>query len=113
MVVDLLNKTRGLPEYQSLYQGLPTSGKTGTLKKRFKEGAPDAVGLVRAKTGWVNGSVSLAGLITSGDKEYTFAVIADRIPRYYSATERARVAIDRMIGSLAKPANTEILEASG
>lgn len=113
MVVDILNKTRGLPEYQSLYQGLPTSGKTGTLKKRFKESAPDAVGLVRAKTGWVNGSVSLAGLITSGDKEYTFAVIADRIPRYYSATERARAAIDRMIGSLAKPADTEILEASG
>lgn len=113
MVVDLLTKIRAIPEYQSLYQGLPTSGKTGTLKKRFKESAPDAVGLVKAKTGWVNGSVSLAGFITSGDKEYAFAVLADRIPRYYSATERARVAIDRMIGSLAKPANTEVLEAIG
>lgn len=113
MVVDLLTKIRGLPEYQSLYEGLPTSGKTGTLKKRFKESAPDAVGLVRAKTGWVNGSVSLAGFVTSGDKEYAFAVLADRIPRYYSATERARASIDRMIGSLAKPAKLEILEASG
>jgi D-alanyl-D-alanine carboxypeptidase/D-alanyl-D-alanine-endopeptidase (penicillin-binding protein 4) len=113
MVVDLLTKIRGLPEYQSLYQGLPTSGKTGTLKKRFKESAPDAVGLVKAKTGWVNGSVSLAGFITSGEKEYAFAVLADRIPRYYSATERARAAIDRMIGSLAKPATTQILEAIG
>jgi len=113
MVVDLLTKIRGIPEFQSLYQGLPTSGKTGTLKKRFKESAPDAVGLVKAKTGWVNGSVSLAGFITSGDREYAFAVLADRIPRYYSATERARVVIDRMIGSLAKPANTEVLEAIG
>lgn len=113
MVVDLLTKIRGLPEYQSLYEGLPTSGKTGTLKKRFKVSAPDAVGLVRAKTGWVNGSVSLAGFITSGDKEYAFAVLADRIPRYYSATERARAAIDRMIGSLAKPATIDVVGAGG
>jgi D-alanyl-D-alanine carboxypeptidase/D-alanyl-D-alanine-endopeptidase (penicillin-binding protein 4) len=113
MVVDLLTKIRTLAEYQSLYKGLPTSGKTGTLKKRFNESAPDAVGLVKAKTGWVNGSVTLAGFITSGEKEYAFAVLADRIPRYYSATERAREAIDRMIGSLAKPAMTESLETSG
>jgi D-alanyl-D-alanine carboxypeptidase len=66
------------------------------------------VGLIKAKTGWVNGTVSLAGYITQGEKELVFAVLADRIPRYYSATERARAAIDRMIGSLASPRPIEI-----
>lgn len=102
-VVDLLRTIRDLPEYQAIYRGLPKSGKSGTLKTRYKKTSPDAVGLIKAKTGWVNGTVSLAGYITQGDKELVFAVLADRIPRYYSATERARAAIDRMVGSLAQP----------
>lgn len=102
-VVDLLRAIRSLPEYQAIYQGLPKSGKSGTLKTRYKKTAPDAVGLIKAKTGWVNGTVSLAGYITSGEKELVFAVLADRIPPYYSATERARAAMDRMVGSLALP----------
>jgi D-alanyl-D-alanine carboxypeptidase len=108
-VVDLLRTIRDVPEYGSIYTGLPKSGKTGTLKTRFKETSPDAVGLVKAKTGWVNGTVSLAGYITAGEKELVFAVLADRIPKYYSATLRARASIDRMIGSLAKP-KPEIVE---
>ena len=102
-VVDLLRAIRFLPEYQAIYQGLPKSGKSGTLKTRYKKTAPDAVGLIKAKTGWVNGTVSLAGYITVGEKELVFAVLADRIPPYYSATERARAAMDRMVGSLALP----------
>ena len=103
IVVDLLRTIRDLPEYGAIYRGLPKSGKSGTLKTRYKQTAPDAVGLIKAKTGWVNGTVSLAGYITVGEKELVFAVLADRIPRYYSATERARAAIDRMVGSLAAP----------
>ena len=102
-VVDLLRAIRFLPEYQAIYQGLPKSGKSGTLKTRYKKTAPDAVGLIKAKTGWVNGTVSLAGYITAGEKELVFAVLADRSPPYYSATERARAAMDRMVGSLALP----------
>jgi D-alanyl-D-alanine carboxypeptidase/D-alanyl-D-alanine-endopeptidase (penicillin-binding protein 4) len=102
-VVSLLTAIRNLPEYAAIYEGLPKSGKTGTLKTRYKKTAPEAVGLIRAKTGWVNGTVSLAGYITAGEKELVFAVLADRIPRYYSATERARASIDRMVASLAAP----------
>jgi D-alanyl-D-alanine carboxypeptidase len=102
LIVDLLTKIRAVPEFEAIYQGLPKSGKSGTLKTRFKKTAPDAVGLIKAKTGWVNGTVSLAGYITAGEREYAFAVLADRIPRYYSATERARASIDRMVGSLAQ-----------
>lgn len=102
-VVSLLTAIRDLPEYAAIYEGLPKSGKTGTLKTRYKKTAPNAVGLIRAKTGWVNGTVSLAGYITAGEKELVFAVLADRIPKYYSATERARASIDRMVASLAAP----------
>ena len=110
-VVEVLRIIRDIPEYQSIYRGLPKSGKTGTLKNRYKTTAPDAVGLVKAKTGWVNGTVSLAGYITAGEKELVFAVLADRIPKYYSATERARASIDRMIGSLAAPRPEVIAQA--
>jgi D-alanyl-D-alanine carboxypeptidase/D-alanyl-D-alanine-endopeptidase (penicillin-binding protein 4) len=102
-VVSLLAAIRNLPEYAAIYEGLPKSGKTGTLKTRYKKTAPEAVGLIRAKTGWVNGTVSLAGFITAGEKELIFAVLADRIPKYYSATERARASIDRMVATLAAP----------
>ena len=102
-VVSLLAAIRNLPEYAVIYEGLPKSGKTGTLKTRYKKTAPEAVGLIRAKTGWVNGTVSLAGFITAGEKELIFAVLADRIPKYYSATERARASIDRMVATLAAP----------
>jgi D-alanyl-D-alanine carboxypeptidase len=109
-VVSLLAVIRNAPEYASIYKGLPKSGKTGTLKTRYKKTAPDAVGLIRAKTGWVNGTVSLAGYITAGDKELIFAVLADRIPKYYSATERARASIDRMVASLASPKVAPVTE---
>jgi len=102
-VVSLLTAIRDLPEFAAIYEGLPKSGKTGTLKTRYKKTAPNAVGLIKAKTGWVNGTVSLAGYITAGEKELVFAVLADRIPKYYSATERARASIDRMVASLAAP----------
>jgi D-alanyl-D-alanine carboxypeptidase/D-alanyl-D-alanine-endopeptidase (penicillin-binding protein 4) len=109
-VVEVLAKTRGQAQFKSLYQGMPTSGKTGTLKPRFKKTAPKAVGLVRAKTGWVNGTVSLAGYVTSGEKELVFAVLADRIPWTYSGRERARAAIDRLVGSLAAPKRQALVE---
>ena len=109
-VVEVLAKTRNQFQFKSLYKGMPTSGKTGTLKPRFKKTAPEAVGLVRAKTGWVNGTVTLAGYVTSGEKEYVFAVLADRIPWTYSGRERARAAIDRMIGSIAAPKIKSLVE---
>ena len=109
-VVSLLATIRNAPEYAAIYKGLPKSGKTGTLKTRYKKTAPNAVGLIRAKTGWVNGTVSLAGYITAGEKELIFAVLADRIPKYYSATERARASIDRMVASLASPKVAPVTE---
>jgi hypothetical protein len=48
-VVSLLTAIRNSPEYAAIYEGLPKSGKTGTLKTRYKKTAPEAVGLIRRR----------------------------------------------------------------
>ena len=117
LMAQLLLKIHNDPTYAQLIAGLPVSGVSGTLSKRYIESAPDAVGLVKAKTGTLNGTVSLAGYIESGDREYIFVVIADRIARGYSASERARKTLDVYLGKIATPlvvqANTNPVITSG
>lgn len=99
----LLFKIHSDPSFATLIAGLPVSGKTGTLQSRYLETAPDAVGLVKAKTGTLSGTVSLAGYVESGDREYIFVVIADKIARGTRASHRARVTLDSLLGSIAAP----------
>lgn len=101
-VVDLLIKIRNNPAFAAIYEGLPIGGETGTLQKRFLETAPQAVGVVRAKTGWVNNSVTLAGYVEEGDKEYAFAILADGITPTFTARNKARAAMDRLLGAIVK-----------
>ena len=61
------------------------------------------MGLVRAKTGTLNGTVTLAGYVESTDREYIFVALADDIPRGNSASDNARNAIDRLLGRIAAP----------
>ena len=102
-VADLLLAIKGNPKFKVILDGLPTAGKTGTLKNRFINDAPNAVGLVRAKTGWINTTVSLAGFVSVGANEYIFAIVANHIHNQESARQAARVTIDQMLGSIAKP----------
>ena len=111
-IVTLLVDIKKDPELKVIYDGLPTAGETGTLKTRFVKDAPSAVGLVRAKTGWIDTTVSLAGYVTSGDKQYCFAVIADRITNRESARGAARVTIDKMLSTIAHPAPADSPSAS-
>ena len=101
-IVDLLIKIRNNPVFASVYEGLPIAGETGTLQKRFLETAPQAVGMVRAKTGWVNNSVTLAGYVREGEKEYAFAILADGITPTFTARNKARAAMDRLLGAIVK-----------
>jgi serine-type D-Ala-D-Ala carboxypeptidase/endopeptidase (penicillin-binding protein 4) len=101
-IVSLLVAIKREPDLKVIYDGLPTAGKTGTLKDRFIKDAPSAVGLVRAKTGWIDTTVSLAGFVTVGPQQYVFAVIADRIPNRESARGAARVTIDKMLSTIAR-----------
>ncbi len=103
-IVELLTKIKSEPSLETIYAGLPLSGVTGTLKHRFVKDAPSAVALVKAKTGWINSTVSLAGYVNVGDHDYVFAVIADHLPNKESVRQNARVAIDKMLATIAKPA---------
>jgi len=105
-VAELLLKIRNEPQYQAVYEGLPLSGKTGTLRKRFKEYGSAANGLVKAKTGWINTSVTLAGYVEAGESEYVFAVIANRLTPTEYSRDRARKIIDKMLATIAKPLAT-------
>ncbi|TRZ56888.1 MAG: hypothetical protein D4S00_03660 [Streptomycetaceae bacterium] len=103
IIGQLLLKTRKDEKFALLYKSLPVGGVSGTLRKRFITTAPSAVGLVRAKTGTLNGTVTLAGYVESADREYIFVALADDIPMGNSASDRARNAIDRLLGRIAAP----------
>jgi serine-type D-Ala-D-Ala carboxypeptidase/endopeptidase (penicillin-binding protein 4) len=102
-IAELLVKIKGKPEFAAVYEGLPLAGISGTLQKRFVVDAPTAVGLVKAKTGWINGTVSLAGYVTVGEDQYVFAIIADHIKPTELRRKAARETIDKMLATIAKP----------
>jgi D-alanyl-D-alanine carboxypeptidase len=103
MIGELLYKLRKDPRFIGLYPVLPVSGVSGTLNDRFIDTAPTAVGLVRAKTGSLNGTATLAGYVESSDREYVFVTLADQIPRGYTSLKKARAAIDKILGRIAAP----------
>ena len=103
MMGQLLYQLRKDPKYTLFYESLPVGGVSGTLLSRFLTTAPNAVGLVRAKTGTLNGTVTLAGYVESTDREYVFVTLADDISRGNAASEKARAAIDRILGRIAAP----------
>jgi len=100
---DLLVKIYKDPRFAGVIESLPDGGVNGTLNERFIKTAPNAVGLVHAKTGTLNGTVTLAGYIESGDHEYVFVVLADRLSRTYSSAKIARDTLDRYLGRIAVP----------
>jgi len=100
---ELLYKIRKDETYALLYESLPIGGVSGTLQSRFTTTAPSAVGLVRAKTGTLNGTATLAGYVQSTDREYVFVTLADDIAKGNAALNKARAAIDRVLGRIAAP----------
>ena len=103
MMGELLYKIRSDQKYALLYNSLPVGGVSGTLENRFIKTAPSAVGLVRAKTGTLNGTATLAGYVQSTDREYVFVTLADDIAKGNAALNKARAAIDRVLGRIAAP----------
>ena len=68
---------------------------------------------MHAKTGTLSGDVTLAGFVESRDREYVFVTLADEIARGTVAEDKARAAIDRMLGRIAAPnINAEISSGS-
>jgi len=112
VMAKLLYKVHSDPLLATLIEGLPVSGESGTLERRYVETAPGAVGLVKAKTGTLTGTVSLAGYVQSGEREYAFVVIADKIRRTNSASEQARKTLDRYLAKIAAPLFTPVVDTA-
>jgi len=112
MMGELLFKLRKDEKFALLYTALPIAGVSGTLKDRFITTAPNAIGLIHAKTGTLNGAATLAGYVQSTDREYVFVTLADEIAKGNTALNKARAAIDRVLGRIAAPnIPTEIIPA--
>jgi D-alanyl-D-alanine carboxypeptidase/D-alanyl-D-alanine-endopeptidase (penicillin-binding protein 4) len=85
----------GHPELRPVLTGLPVAGFTGTLQDRYSSaaGSHDAAGLVRAKTGTLNGVNTLAGLVVDRDgRLLAFALMAGGGSDAFSV----RAALDRI-----------------
>ena len=102
-VAQLLLQLKKKSQFAPLIGGLPIGGVSGTLRNRFVETAPQAIGLVKAKSGSLNGTVNLAGYVEAGDREYVFVIIADRLRTSYRAEKLARTTVDRILGKIAAP----------
>lgn len=103
MMAELLYKMHKEEKFAPVYNSLPVGGISGTLRNRFTTTAPSAVGLIRAKTGTLNGTATLAGFVQSTDREYVFVLLADEIAKGNTALNKARAAIDRVLGRIAAP----------
>ena len=103
LLAQLLYKFHSDPAYAKVIEGLPIGGKTGTMRNRFVKTAPKAIGLVKAKTGTLTGTVSMAGYAQSGDREYAFVIIADELKGTRAASAVARNSLDRYLAKIAAP----------
>jgi D-alanyl-D-alanine carboxypeptidase/D-alanyl-D-alanine-endopeptidase (penicillin-binding protein 4) len=86
-------------ELRPLLSGLPVAAYSGTLSERYRRGeVSDAAGVVRAKTGTLNGVSALAGVTVDDDgRLLAFAVVADDAGN----TFRAEDALDRVAAAIA------------
>jgi D-alanyl-D-alanine carboxypeptidase/D-alanyl-D-alanine-endopeptidase (penicillin-binding protein 4) len=85
------------PQLRTLLSAMAIAGYTGTLAGRFNGAAGVGAGLVRAKTGWLNGAAALAGVVTTADhRQLIFAGLAPAYGRYAGES-----ALDRLAATLA------------
>ncbi|MFJ5549311.1 D-alanyl-D-alanine carboxypeptidase/D-alanyl-D-alanine-endopeptidase [Streptomyces sp. NPDC093225] len=85
------------PDLRPVLTGLPVAGFTGTLSGRNTGDSP-AAGLLRAKTGTLNGVNSLAGVVVEpSGRLLAFAFLAEGTP----GKDAAQGALDRLAAGLA------------
>jgi serine-type D-Ala-D-Ala carboxypeptidase/endopeptidase (penicillin-binding protein 4) len=88
------------PQLRAVITGLPVAGANGTLVERFETpSAYPARGVLRAKTGTLTGTSTLAGTVVDAEgRLLAFAILADRV----TSTSAARAALDVAGGQLAQ-----------
>ncbi len=89
------------PRLAPVLTGLPVAGFDGTLALRYRTGAAvPAAGVVRAKTGTLNGVSALAGLVRTADgRLLAFDLTANAVP--LGANRRAERALDALAARIA------------
>lgn len=86
------------PGLHPIISGMPIAGFSGTLGHRFDK-LHSAYGLIRAKTGTLDGVNTLAGMTTTrGGRMVTFAFMADKVPPGWG---KAEAALDRLAAAVA------------
>jgi D-alanyl-D-alanine carboxypeptidase/D-alanyl-D-alanine-endopeptidase (penicillin-binding protein 4) len=89
------------PELRAVLTGLPVAGFSGSLEYRFVDTAPASRGRVRAKTGTLRGTSSLAGIATDLDgTSVAFVLMVDRVP--LRRTLAAQDALDAAAAALGR-----------
>jgi D-alanyl-D-alanine carboxypeptidase/D-alanyl-D-alanine-endopeptidase (penicillin-binding protein 4) len=86
--------------YAPVLSGLPVGGFDGTLEKRYREAPTSAAaGVVRAKTGTLDGVSALAGLVrTRSGHLLAFDLVTDGVA--LTGTLKAQAALDRVAATL-------------
>ncbi len=92
----LIQAQRNFPTFAELLAGLPLAGLDGTLRRRMK--SADTAGWIRAKTGNLNGVVSLAGI--AGRKDGSISAFAFIFNGKAAKAEAARGLFDHMASEL-------------
>jgi D-alanyl-D-alanine carboxypeptidase/D-alanyl-D-alanine-endopeptidase (penicillin-binding protein 4) len=87
------------PELRTVMSGMPIAGFSGTLANRYGAGTATAGrGVVRAKTGTLDGVNTLAGVVDDADgRLLTFAFMANKV----QSPAAALAALDTLAGTLA------------
>jgi D-alanyl-D-alanine carboxypeptidase/D-alanyl-D-alanine-endopeptidase (penicillin-binding protein 4) len=86
------------PHLHSIISGMPVAGFSGTIGHRFGK-SHSVYGLIRAKTGTLDGVNTLAGLTTTREgRLVTFAFMADDVPPGWG---KAEAALDKLAATVA------------
>jgi serine-type D-Ala-D-Ala carboxypeptidase/endopeptidase (penicillin-binding protein 4) len=99
-LVAVLRLVQERPELRPVVAGLPVAGFSGTVFDRFRErDTRRGAGVVRAKTGTLNGVSALAGQLVDADgRLLVFAFLTDRAP----SPDVAEDALDALAARLAR-----------
>ncbi|MFD0594978.1 D-alanyl-D-alanine carboxypeptidase/D-alanyl-D-alanine-endopeptidase [Catellatospora coxensis] len=100
VLTDLLVKAGGGTDshLSDFFNGLPVAGWSGTMSARFAK-SKAGFGVVRAKSGTLNGVNALGGVVQTADgRLLAFAVLADKVP---VDRDTAQNALDKIAAAIA------------
>ncbi|MGH3746058.1 MAG: D-alanyl-D-alanine carboxypeptidase/D-alanyl-D-alanine endopeptidase [Micromonosporaceae bacterium] len=86
-------------ELSGIFTGLAVAGYSGTLHDRYSNPRGDGVGVIRAKTGTLNGVSALLGVVVDADGRLLgFSLIANHVP---GGLDTAEPVLDKIAVALA------------